>query len=330
MHDHDLKILQAVKGIGPKRSQTILARLSDTGRNLEVLFGLSAAEIAAEFKIPKTVAEALLASRLVGEKQTEPPQPDTQAQSLASRNIRVLSRGDSDYPDRLTTVLGAKSPSPLYVWGNLDLWQRPSVGFCGSRDASPESLSATYDIAAQVASLGWVVVSGHARGVDTAAHRAALENGGSTIIVAPEGILAFKLRQELKRIARPEQILIVSEFKPQAHWSVGNAMARNRTIIALSDAMVLIEARAEGGTFEAGKTTLKFGMPLFVALYQKRGSNASGNQYFVEQGAVAIEKEMATGQPQLAALKQTVLSRFNREPEKVSEQPNQQMLLPIT
>ncbi|MBL8156843.1 MAG: DNA-processing protein DprA [Anaerolineae bacterium] len=329
MYDDDLKTLQAIKGIGPKRSQKILTRLSDTGRSLEALFGLSAAEIVTEFKIPKAVAEALRTSRLVGDKQIERPL-DQQSESLASRNIRVLSRGDSDYPDRLATVLGAKSPSPLYVWGNLDLWQRPAVGFCGSRDASPESLSATYDIAAQVARLGWVVVSGHARGVDTSAHRAALENGGSTIIVAPEGILGFKLRQELKRIARPEQILIVSEFKPQAHWSVGNAMTRNRTIIALSDAMVLIEARSEGGTFEAGKMTLRLGMPLFVALYQKRGSNASGNQYFVEQGATAIEKDMATGQPQLATLKQTVSRRFNREPENISEHPSQQLLLPIT
>ncbi len=330
MYDHDLKTLQAVKGIGPKRSQKILSHLSNTGRRLDDLFELSAVKIVSEFKIPKTVAEALLASRLVNEKLIESMPSGEQAQSLASRNIRVLSHSDNDYPDRLTTILGVKSPSPLYVWGNLDLWRRPSVGFCGSRDASLESLSATHDIAAQIAKLGWVVVSGHARGVDTAAHRSALENGGSTIIVAPEGILSFKLRQELKRIASPEQILIVSEFKPQSHWSIGNAMARNRTIIALSDTMVLIEARSEGGTFEAGKMTQKLGMPLFVALYQKRGLNASGNQYFVEQGAVAIEKEAATGQPQLAVLKQTVLSRFNQGAEKVSEQADQQLLLPIT
>jgi predicted Rossmann fold nucleotide-binding protein DprA/Smf involved in DNA uptake len=164
-------------------------------------------------------------------------------------------------------------------------------------------------VAAQAVAEGWVVVSGHAAGVDATAHRVALENGGSTIIVAPQGILDFKLRRELKQIAKPEQLLIISEFPPKARWNVGYAMQRNRTILALSNAMVLVEARTEGRTFEAGKQALQLKVPLFVIGFENPAQSASGNSYFLEQGAIPLLKNKHTGKANLDALKQEVQTR---------------------
>jgi DNA protecting protein DprA len=251
--------LQKVRGIGPKRYQNVLTKLDELGKSLDDLFKMPAAEIKSVFNLPRNVAEAIASTS--GQSQTNSEimkEPEEAIDQLAAKSIKTLKRGSPDYPKRLEVVLDDKAPPILYAWGNLKLLEKPAVGFCGSRDASEESIVATADTAKQIADLGWVVVSGHARGVDTKAHLAALQNGGSTIIVAPEGLLNFKLRQELKKIAKPEQILIISEFDPKARWSVINAMTRNRTIIGLSDAMILVEARMEGGTFQAGETTLYF------------------------------------------------------------------------
>jgi DNA protecting protein DprA len=329
MNAFDITRLQKVRGIGPKRYQSILTKLDEIEKDIDDLFKMPAADVKAVFGLPRNVAEAIAnASEQPQAKVETVKNEENTVDQLAAKGIKTLVRGASDYPKHLQSVLEDKAPSIYYVWGNLDLLQKPAVGFCGSRDASKESIAATADMAKQIANLGWVVVSGHARGVDTAAHLAALENGGSTIVVAPEGLLNFRLRKELKKIAKPEQLLIISEFAPHSRWSVVNAMTRNRTIIGLSDAMILVEARMEGGTFQAGETTLYLKKPLFVALYQKLGPNADGNKYFVQKGATALAKNPTTGEADIERLKATV-SSTNRDVKVVSEAKPEQLSLLI-
>jgi DNA protecting protein DprA len=287
---------------------------------------MSAEEIKAQFKMPINVAKAIASVSLTVVE--EPELKQLEVNPLTIKGIKVLSRDSSDYPKRLGEVLGNKAPPTLYYWGNLDLLNGPSVGFCGSREASDKGIAVAADVAKQVVALGWVVVSGHARGVDTTAHRTALENGGSTIIVAPEGLLTFKLRAELKRIAKPEHILIISEFAPEARWTVYHAMTRNRTIIGLSDAMVLVESRTEGGTFEAGNTTLRLKTPLFVVEY-RINTHSSGNTYFLQQGAIALHKSKETGKANIDQLRATVNRKLNSTDKTILDKvPEQLSLLP--
>lgn len=322
--------LRKIPGVGPKRAQNVLAKLEQLGKDQDDLFKMSPAEIKLIFHLPRNVAEAI-ANNSVQPKLTHETISDRNdsSEQLVAKGIKTLRRGSPDYPKRLETTLDDKAPPVLYVWGNLDLINKPAVGFCGSRDASQESIAATADTARQITEMSWVVVSGHARGVDTQAHLTALENGGSTIIVAAEGILNFKLRHDLKKIAKPEQILIISEFAPNARWSVANAMARNRTIIGLSDAMILVEARMEGGTFQAGETTLHLKKPLYVALYQKRGPNADGNSYFVEKGASALEKNPTTGGADIEHLKTRVINCLTELMKQSPDQKPEQLPLLI-
>jgi DNA processing protein len=109
-------------------------------------------------------------------------------------------------------------------------------------------------------------VSGGAKGVDIAAHKTALTHGGTTTVVLAEGILQYRMRHELRDIFDPARTLVVSEFFPEDPWIAGRAMQRNRTICALSRALVLIEARTTGGTFAAGEAALAMGVPLFTPL----------------------------------------------------------------
>ncbi len=267
--------LREVHGVGAKRFSDIMNVLTETNESLDTLVNMPAQKIKERFKLPRNIAEAIeLAFKVTPEA--------FEAELLASKGISVFHRGMEGYPERLERTLGEESPTTLYVWGNLELLKKPSVGFCGSRSASDKGIAITEDTARQIAELGWVVVSGHARGVDAKAHQTALENGSSTIIVAAEGILDFKLRKELKRIAKPEQILVISEFPPKARWNVGYAMMRNKTIIGLSNAMILVEARNEGGTFEAGKEALRTQSSTIRCLLPNIGRKPSRQRIFLE------------------------------------------------
>jgi DNA protecting protein DprA len=292
--------LLEIPGIGPKRSNAILKGLTEMGRTLDDLLRMPPAEIAGCFKVPHKVAEAIA-------KLPQLPTLDPAIRAaLEAKGILTIHKHDVAYPKDLKRVLGEKAPAVIYAWGNLKLLNKRAVGFCGSRNATEKGIQVARDAAEQVADFKWVVVSGHARGVDTATHKAALENKAGTIIVAAEGLLNFKLRSELKQIAEPDTVLILSEFAPKAQWSVANAMTRNRTILALSDAMILVEARTEGGTFEAGKAALKLKIPLFVADYSEPGESAAGNEYFIKQGAVALRKSEETGKASLKHLREQV------------------------
>ena len=101
---------------------------------------------------------------------------------------------DAAYPER---VRSAMKPPVLYAVGNLDLLELDGFGICGSRDASGVALEWAFDFGRQVAEGGGTLVSGYARGIDRQAHKGALEAGGSTIAVLPEGIDGFRVVKEL-------------------------------------------------------------------------------------------------------------------------------------
>jgi len=106
-------------------------------------------------------------------------------------------------------LLNNRAPVLLFARGNLDLLEKPSLGFCGSRKASEKGLKAAWDIADQMARRGVNIVSGYASGVDMTTHKTALETGGSTTIVLAEGILNFKIKKVIKELFDESRILVL-------------------------------------------------------------------------------------------------------------------------
>ncbi len=284
--------LQSTKGIGQKRLHALIKQLHGQNMPISELYTLTPSQIARTFHLPPKVAQAIC----------ETPPPDAINQQIHEKRIQVFPISNPNYPKRLVALLGDDAPPLLYAWGNLSLLNAPTVGFCGSRQTSPKGLEIVRDTALQLVERRWVVVSGHAAGVDMTAHHTALAAGGQTIIVAPQGMLTFKLNAALRHFANAQNVLILSESYPTNGWSIGNAMARNKTIIGLSDAMILIESRREGGTFEAGKTALQYNVPLYVIDYQEPPVGSEGNQYFLKHGAVAIHRHRDTNRANLAKL----------------------------
>ena len=178
--------------------------------------------------------------------------------------------------------------------GNLQLLKKRSIGFCGSRKASERGLETAEDCSAQAAESDVVVVSGNAAGVDLHAHLEALKNGGETILVLPEGINSFSIRKPFRDYWDWSRVLVVSQFEPDVPWRSYNAMARNKIILGLSCAMIVIEAGDRGGTLDAGKSTLEANTPLFVARYSNAGEQARGNEILIGMGGVPLNRLKST------------------------------------
>lgn len=223
-----------------------------------------------------------------------------------------LQPGDSDYPTAVRQLMGNRAP-PLWFRGNCDLLNEPGVGFCGSRHASAKGLLVAQDAAGQIAEAGLVVVSGNAAGVDLHAHLAALEAGGTTILVLPEGIEHFRIRREFKSEWDWSRVLVLSQYEPSAPWKAYRAMERNRLIIALARAMMVIEAGATGGTLDAGLATLRLGLPLFVASYEDMETRAPGNATLVGLGGKAVGWNRRTGRASIAAILNAITGPHDAE-----------------
>jgi DNA processing protein len=220
--------------------------------------------------------------------------------------MQIVPQG-TNYPAAVSGALGRKAPT-LHVIGNIDLLNNPGIGFCGSRKASEKGLAVAADCAEQVARAGVTVISGNASGIDRTAHYAALKAGGTTILVIPEGTDHFRVRRDLVPVWDWDRVLVVSQFEPNAVWQAYRAMARNEVIIALSRAMIVIEAGATGGTLDAGLRTLSAGKPLFVAMYEQMDEKVPGNAQLLGNGGVAIAKSRSTGRANLERVRVAVES----------------------
>lgn len=211
----------------------------------------------------------------------------------------MLAPQDAGYPQSLRSAFGELAPPDIWFIGNTRILNTKSVGFCGSRKASGYGLEIAADCAHQLSSLCVTVVSGYAPGIDMASHEAALANGGSTIIVLPEGIDHFRIKRSIAPVWDWERVLVISQFPRNAVWRADRAMERNRVIVALSQVVIVIEARETGGTLNAGYSALKMQKSLFVALYDEMNGAREGNQMLLVEGGVPLKRSRTTGQAQL-------------------------------
>lgn len=211
---------------------------------------------------------------------------------------RIISE-DVGYPASLRSVFGALVPPEIWYVGNLDLVKTKAVGFCGSRDASEYGLKIAADCASQLSAAGVTVVSGYAPGVDMASHDAALKRGGQTIVVLPEGIDHFRIKKSIAPTWDWDRVLVVSQFPRNAIWRADRAMERNKIIVALSQAVIVLEAREKGGTLNAGYSTLSVNKPLFVAVYDDMNGAREGNQLLIQEGGIPLKRNRLSNQAQL-------------------------------
>jgi DNA processing protein len=274
--------LSDTEGIGPA-SMAALRRLARRrGEPLHKVLALPAEALAAEAGLTPAVASAL---PRVGEPRAHGRAVLAEA---ARTETRVVCAGRPDYPARLTALLGDLAPPVLFLRGECSLLEAPCVAVVGSRRPSRWAQDAARWLAGQLAQDGVTIVSGGAEGIDTTAHSAALMTG-ATAFVPPMGLAKFDWRPGAGRRLPHGRWCAVGQFPLQSGWRTAQALLRNRTIVALSEAVVAFEPRDGGGTWHSAVNALRMRKPLYVVCASQRGGKGRGLTRLVRMGAVALD-----------------------------------------
>ncbi len=183
---------------------------------------------------------------------------------IAKHQVQWTTILDSDYPDLLRHIQGA--PTILYWRGNLAQWPQQALAIVGSREANQYAKNVINQIVPSLVQAGYSIVSGGALGVDTMAHRATLDVGGSTIVVCGTGLAHNYPVQNAKLY---DQIAssggaIVSGFNMDMTGLPGNFPARNRLISGLSHGCLVVQAAIKSGAKITAQFALEQGRELFV------------------------------------------------------------------
>lgn len=207
-----------------------------------------------------------LPSRILWEDPNAGPIRDRAARDVdrwIARGERPLSWLDADYPQQLREV--HDFPPVIFTRGQLLPTDR---GICivGSRDAGPASIAAAREIARLVVSSGWTVVSGLAKGIDTAAHEETLRNSGRTVAVIGNGIDYYypAENRQLQR-AIEGRGMVLSQFWPGSTPTRYSFPMRNAVMSAYAGATIIVSAREGSGTRHQAKHAVAHGRPLVVS-----------------------------------------------------------------
>lgn len=202
---------------------------------------------------------------------------------LADLGIWVMAQTDPDYPARLTERLGRGAPPVLFGAGERAMVDGGGLAIIGSRDSSEEALDAAGVVARNAAEGSTTIISGAARGIDTAAMEAALDAGGLVIGVVTDH-LDRRIRERVTRdaIARG-RLTLVTPYIPTAGFTTRTAMGRNKVIYGLADAaIVMTSAVGKGGTWEGATEAIKQGHP---PVFVWQGAAQPGRGALLEAGA---------------------------------------------
>ncbi len=192
-------------------------------------------------------------------------------------STRVLTRADAEYPSRLAEIPDA--PATLHVRGGLVDEDTLAVAIVGSRRATTYGLEVAETLAADLAARGVTIVSGLARGIDSAAHRGALRVGGRTLAVLGSGVDVI-YPPENRRLALEiaERGALLSQFAPGTPPLPQNFPIRNQVIAAMSLAVVVVEAAERSGSLITARLAAELGrevlaVPGRITTPESRGAN---------------------------------------------------------
>ena len=208
-------------------------------------------------------------------------------QDAETRGISVLPWFDARFPTMLTAI--TDGPPVLWFRGDLGALDRPAVAIVGSRAATVVALETAARLSADLAARGITVVSGLARGVDSAAHRGALKTG-RTVAVLGSGLDRI-YPSEHKQLARDiaAQGLVISEYAPATPPLKPFFPMRNRLISGLSRAVVIIEAAEDSGSLITAACALEQGREVMAVPGNVLSGRNRGGHALIRDGAKIVE-----------------------------------------
>ena len=204
------------------------------------------------------------------------------------RGIEIVTLADNRYPPLLKEI--DNPPVLLYAKGNLELLDcRPCVCIVGPREVSVFGKKAAFSLSARLSAGGFTIVSGGAKGSDTAAHKGALAVGGNTVCVLAVGIGDdyLALNKELREVIANKGLL-VSEFPPFSTVRKGTFSIRNRIMSGMTLGTVVIEADEQSGALITANHAIEQNRDVFVIPGNPTLEHYKGSNKLLQEGAKAL------------------------------------------
>lgn len=271
--------LSSVKGLGNVQIKQLI---SDFG-SVKAILEARSAEIERLASLTPAIAARIctVPDRL--------PMFQEELDTLRNQNIQVLALDDPNYPEKLKTIPDA--PLILCQVGELTEIDESCVAIVGAREPTLEAFLLTLGLSTKLTLAGFTVVSGLAAGIDTCAHMGALACSGKTIAVMGTDVLTIypSKNRELAANIRSHGCLL-SEHPFPASPTPQNLVQRNRIISGISQATIVVEARARSGTMHTAKFAKNQGRPL-VACQWEDDSGREGTRTLVRDGAFPLTSD---------------------------------------
>ena len=201
---------------------------------------------------------------------------------------KIIDFDDSEYPESLISI--DVPPAVLYIHGNLpDVDNLNAVSIVGTRKATIYGVRTAFELGANLSDEGFVIVSGGALGIDCAAHRGVLQQGGVTVCVLGCGIDYDYLKENKgMRQAITKRGAVISEYPPGTPASNRNFPQRNRIISALSKGLIVVEAPMGSGSMITVGCALTQGKDVFAVMGNVDSPYSEGSNALIKDGAIPV------------------------------------------
>ena len=225
---------------------------------------------------------------------------DAEMEVAKAANARLLCFGTPEYPDALAQM---KDPPPaLWAIGDVDVLTRPMIAIVGARNASSLGTRMARALAHDLGAQGYVVVSGLARGVDTAAHEASVASGTVAVLAGGVDVIYPAENTRLAGTIRDKGVLLSEQpmgLPPQAR----HFPKRNRIIAGLAQAVVVVEAAAKSGSLITARDALDLGREVLAVPGHPFDARASGCNMLIRDGAQLVRnaEDVIAALPPLAS-----------------------------
>ncbi|MBK8906400.1 MAG: DNA-protecting protein DprA [Rhodospirillales bacterium] len=206
--------------------------------------------------------------------------------ALATVGARLVANGEPDYPPLLAHIEDA--PPLLAMFGDPRVAAGDSVAIVGARNASINGVRMAESLARDLGAAGVAVVSGLARGIDAAAHRAALATGTVAVVAGGIDVVYPPEHADLQR-AIAERGVVISEMPPGVQPQARHFPRRNRLISGMSRGVIVVEAALRSGSLITARQALEQGRDVFAVPGSPLDARARGPNDLIRQGAVLTE-----------------------------------------
>lgn len=202
--------------------------------------------------------------------------------------MQIIRETDENYPEKLRQIYDR--PAKLYIEGNVNILNSKSIAIIGSRNCSKYGMEVAYKFGYGLAQKGITVISGLARGIDAYSHWGVVKANGKAIAVLGSGLNNIYPRENVKLY---NEIIknggaVITEYDLNAKPDKMHFPARNRIISALSDGILVVEARRKSGTLITVDFGLEHGKDIFCIPGNITSDNSYSTNELIKQGAIPV------------------------------------------